>query len=93
MANATFVDVTMWAYWPAVVITNTTAFNAIPVGYLDLTYPESPEGGFKEYACFWTADEKDGMGVFRYIYEESDTVQKGQGSKESLAMSVRCVKD
>lgn len=93
MANADFIDVTMWEYWPAVVISNNTAFNAIPVGYMDFTYPDSPEGGYKEYACFWTADEKDGLGLFRYIYKESDTVQKGQGSKQSLAMSVRCVKD
>lgn len=93
MVNATFIDVTMWSYWPAVSISNATSFNALPVGYMDFTNSTTPEGGYKEYACFWTADEKDGLGIYRYIFEQSDTVQKGQGSKESLAMSVRCVKD
>ena len=31
------------------------------------------------------------MGVFRYIYCEENDIKKGQGSKTTLGMSVRCV--
>lgn len=95
MVDASFINSQMWPYWPAVKITNSLSFNAIPVGYQDLTKP-TPASGFKEYACFWTADEDEESpekGVFRYIFAEKDAVMQGRGSKTSLAMSVRCVKD
>lgn len=93
MANVSFVEKEMWPYWPNVKITNTLDFNAMPVGYRDFTRNSSPEGGFKEYACFWTSDQQDGLGEYRYIFAQNDTVLKGQGSKTSLAMSVRCIQD
>ncbi len=93
MVNASFVNVTMWEYWPEVPITNSMSFNAIPVGYKDFTLEDGPEKGFKEYAAFWTSDDDGDLGVFRYIYERSPMVMAGRGHKDSLAMSVRCVKD
>ena len=93
MVNAQFVEKDFWNYWPEVPITNSLQFCALPVGYLDLTLEGAPEDGYKQYACFWTSDSKGDMGEFRYIYEKENRIQKGQGDKTTLALSVRCVKD
>ena len=95
MAKAYFLQNEMWEYWPQVTITNTTKFNAIPVGYMDLSLDTSEkEAGFLEYACWWVADEYgSNMAGYRYIIDDNPVVQKGKGNKKSLAMSVRCVKD
>ena len=93
MVDASFVEKTMWSYWPQVKITNSTLFCAIPVGYRDLTYEDGPEKGFKKFACFWTSDEYEDRGVFRSIFEEDAEVKTSQGDKQTLALSVRCVKD
>lgn len=92
MVDAKFIDKKMWEYWPQVKITNLKSFNALPVGYQDYTDEENPEEGYLKYACFWTSDEAGDMGVFRYIYCEDEDIKKGQGSKTTLGMSVRCVK-
>lgn len=98
MAEASFMNVRMWNYWPNMQISNQLQFNAIPTGYIDLSTVQGVYG-YKEYAAWWTADEiadpyqKEGLGIFRYIYESKETIQKGQGSKESLALNVRCIKD
>ena len=92
MVDAKFIDKKMWEYWPQVQITNLKGFNALPVGYQDYTDEENPEEGYLKYACFWTSDEAGDMGVFRYIYCEDEDIKKGQGSKTTLGMSVRCVK-
>lgn len=96
MVKARFLGEQMWPYWPDVNITNETLFNAIPVGYMDLA--TSVEAyGYKEYAAWWTSDTikegEDNLGVFRYIYCEDPEIKKGKGSKQSLALSVRCVKE
>ena len=93
MVDASFIDETMWSYWPQVKITNSTQFCAIPVGYRDMTYEDVPEKGFKQFACFWTSDDLEDRGEFRYLFEEDVEVHKSQGDKETLAMSVRCIKD
>lgn len=93
MVDASFVEKTMWGYWPQVKITNSTQFCALPVGYRDLTHEDSPEKGFKTYACFWTSDQYEDRGVFRSIFEEEAEIRKSQGDKQTLALSVRCVKD
>lgn len=96
MVNAQFVEKDLWSYWPEVPITNLTRFCALPFGYRDFTLEDAPEDGYKEYACFWTADEDEednSLGVFRYIYQKENSIQRGLGDKETLAMSVRCVKD
>lgn len=96
MVKARFLDSEMWPYWPDVIITNETKFNAIPVGYMDMA-TASQAFGYKEYAAWWTSDSFDDgeeiMGVYRYIYCEEPHIQTGKGSTESLALSVRCVKE
>lgn len=93
MADATFIESKLWPYCKEVKITNDTGFNAIPVGYIDNSAYYTTNVGEKEYAAFWTADAKDAtLAHYRYIYAKNPTVQKGEGSRTSLALSVRCVK-
>jgi len=94
MVNAQFVEKDMWPYWPQVPITNKIQFCALPVGYRDFTLESTPEDGYKSYACFWTTDDnEENLGEFRYIYEKENSIQVGHGDKNTLAMSVRCVRD
>lgn len=93
MVNASFLNEEMWSYWPKVNITNSLGFNALPTGYLDTTSESLSDNGLGEYAAWWVADsEGDGLGGYRYIFEENPTVQKGRGSSVSLALNVRCVR-
>lgn len=95
MTDATLLEKQMWAYWPGMNITNAKGFNAIPAGYVDRAGGDSNVQGFKDYAIFWTASESTdpSLAQFRYIYADKTEVQKGNGSKESLALSVRCIKE
>ena len=94
MVDASLLDDPMWPYWPGIRITNEKGFNAIPAGYVDRAGGDDNVLGFLDYAVFWTASEadEDGMAQFRYIYSDKAQVQKGVGSKKSLALSVRCIK-
>ena len=94
MVNIQFLSVDMWTYWPQVPITNKLKFNAMPTGYMDMTTSQEVYG-YKEYACWWTADESptDNLGVFRYIQQEESQILKGKGNKQSLRLNVRCIKD
>ncbi len=92
MVNATFLDQEMWTYWPQVLITNEKHFNALPVGYTDIATVQKSFGS-KEYAVWWTSDQEDGYGVYRYIFCEEPQVKAGKGSINSLALNVRCVKE
>lgn len=93
MANATFLDAQLWQYSKEVNITNETGFNAIPTGYIDKTEYYQSNLGVKEYAAYWTADAKDAsLAHYRYIFGTNPLVQKGEGSRATLALSVRCVK-
>ena len=94
MVDASLLDDPMWPYWPGVSITNEKGFNAIPAGYVDRAGGDDNVQGFLDYAIFWTASEadEDGMAQYRYIYSDKTEVQKGKGSKQSLALSVRCIK-
>lgn len=93
MADASFLDAKMWEYWPQMVITNKYGFNAIPLGYVDSNDSFFTYEKYGEYAMWWTADQKEGLGTYLYIFQEYPEVRKGQGDKKTLAMSVRCVKD
>ena len=95
MVNAQFVEKDLWTYWPEVPITNKIQFCALPFGYRDFTLENTPEDGYKEYACFWTADDDPStdLGEFRYIYERKNSIETGEGDKNTLGLSVRCVKD
>jgi len=94
MIDATFNGSKMWDFWPAVKITNSTRFCAIPVGYASREDDIYFDGAFY-YACWWSADEDeddDDFGVTHYIYEESNNLFVGSQHKSSFATSVRCVK-
>ena len=93
MADATFAGDKMWEYWPKVQISNAKHFNAMPLGYIDLTDPFNTYNHYAEYACFWTKDEENGLGKFMYIYADDPEMREGEGDKETLYMSVRCVRD
>ena len=95
MVDIKFLSVDMWTYWPQVPITNKLKFNAMPTGYIDMTTTQEVFG-YKEFACWWTADtnaEDNELGDFRYIQQEEPLVMKGKGSKESLRLNVRCIKN
>ena len=94
MANATLLDEQMWTYWPDMAITNSLKFNAIPAGYVDLTGGETNVQGFMDFAIFWTASpsEDEAMAQYRYIYSDRNKIQSGVGSRNSLALSVRCIR-
>ena len=94
MVDAAMLEVQMWPYWPGMDITNTKKFNAIPAGYVDRSGGDDNVQGFMDYAIFWTATEADdsSLAQYRYIYSDTNAVQKGNGGKTSLALSVRCVK-
>lgn len=93
MADVLFLGSALWTYSKEVNVTNSLGFNAIPAGYIDRTGAEYLITGDKEYAIFWTADAKDAsLAHYRYIFGTNPLVQKGEGSRTSLALSVRCVK-
>lgn len=96
MAPAKFLSDEMWEPALGQEITNTTGFNAIPVGYLDNTASTDKFRRFGEMAAFWTASDATSdaaLAQFRYLLYDNPEIMKGNGSKTSLALSVRCVKD
>ena len=96
MAPAKFLDNRMWEPAIGQDITNATGFNAMPVGYLDTTASTDKFRRYGEMAAFWTASDSasgEDMAQFRYILYDNPEIMKGNGSKTSLALSVRCVKD
>lgn len=96
MASAEFLGNRMWVPALGQTITNSTGFNAIPVGYLDTTASTDRFRRYGEMAAFWTATDSasdSNLAQFRYILHDNPQIMKGNGSKASLALSVRCVKD
>lgn len=94
MVNASFNGDRMWEYWPAVNITNSTNFSAIPTGYGVWNGTTFAFSGDLEYAAFWTSDESsDGnKGIYRYMYVESPTLYAAQADKDNFVANVRCVR-
>ena len=93
MAQAYFLGERMWPHCKEVAITNQTGFNAIPAGYIDKTHLYLSISGLNEYAAFWTSEAKDAsLAHYRYIFGTNPKMQKGEGSRTSLALSVICVK-
>ena len=93
MVDATFNGNTMWEFWPAVKITNSSRFSAIPVGYITVDGDKKTFIGLNNYAMFWTSDEKSGdVAVARYIYVDKPTLFAGEFGKSSIRASVRCVR-
>lgn len=95
MVDAYFNRDKMWEFWPKVKITNKLGLSLIPCGYYNSKTREDFKG-MTEYGCYWTSDENPldtKLGLFRYIYGEENDVKLGTADKESVAMSVRCVKN
>ena len=85
----------MWEYWPAVSRTNATQMGIIPAGYALPALTKPTYTNIYKYAAFWTATESaqdPTMAAFRYMYVEEDAVLTGYGNKQSLSLSVRCVR-
>ena len=93
MANASFLGDRMWTFWPNVNITDESKFSAIPIGYAVDYEGTLRFTGVKDYSVFWTSDEEEDFGIYRYIYVDKSNVFVGKGDKKSFRASVRCVKD
>ncbi|MBO4263126.1 MAG: fibrobacter succinogenes major paralogous domain-containing protein [Bacteroidales bacterium] len=94
MGQATFNGTRLWDFYREVSITDASHFSALPVGYAVLVEDAAPVfADMHGYAAFWTADEQDGQGVYRYLTGRSDVVHVALASKDGLALSVRCVRD
>jgi len=93
MVDAYFNGTKMWEFWPAVKITNTSRFSAIPVGYYSVDGDAYSLKNYSLYALFWTSDvDADGLGVARYIYHDQPSLFKSSFGKESVQGSLRCVR-
>lgn len=92
MADLYFNETKMWEYWRTVKITDELCFSAIPVGYGTGAGKSFDFEGDLEYAVFWTADEEEGLGICRYIYQDKDIVYRGRMSKTEFVAPVRCVR-
>lgn len=93
MADARFNDNAMWTYWREVRPTNGSGIGLLPVGYAYESVNGKTFGGSGAYAAFWTSSKENGLGVFRYINEQSSTIFRGTQSCESFYLPVRCVKE
>ncbi|MBQ7640765.1 MAG: hypothetical protein IJS91_07250 [Bacteroidales bacterium] len=90
-APAYFNGERMWPYSPYNDHSNTSGWNAIPVG--GATIDHSNFTGFGNYAFFWCATEKDAdKAYYRYIYADLNTFPMASTSKTDFAASVRCVR-
>lgn len=91
MVKTYFNGEVMWDYYREVSIMD-TSISALPVGYAKCSGDSYEFHGYADYAAFWTSDEYEGMGVFRYIYKQNDCVYAGTADKQGFAASVRCVR-
>lgn len=92
MAYTKFNGVSMWEYYRGVEVNDKTRFSCMPTGYATVSDGVYQFFGYSEYAAYWTSAEKDGEGVYRYIYKDKDIVYVGTASKTGFAASVRCVR-
>ena len=95
MVNAYFNANRMWEYWPAVKITNSTGFSAIPTGYCTTSSAGVDGRDDYNYAVYWTADDKDvegeSFGLYRMIYVDKPDLMLGSNHKTVFYATVRCV--
>ena len=94
MADAWFNGTRMWAYKPEVGITNASGFAAIPSGYVN-TGSGATYTGLGDYAMFWTSTssaEDESMATYYYFNVNQKEVFSHKADKNSLALSVRCVR-
>ena len=93
MADAYFLNVKMWTFWPQVKITNNVKFSALPIGYAVDQDGRQKYSGLNSYATFWTTDNEGSTGIYRYLYVDKPNVYVAKGDKKSFRASVRCIKD
>ena len=93
MGDLYFNGAKMWEYWREVKISDELRLSVMPVGYGRVEDNSCVFDGLYTYAAFWTADEADGQGVCRYIYQDKDILYRGLMPKTDFAASVRCVKE
>lgn len=94
MADATFnyEESTLWTYWKGMDIDDASGLSILPTGYANLA--SGAFNGVKQFAVFWTADEKDAdTAWYRCINEKNPDVQINCADKKSFGASVRCVKE
>lgn len=91
MGHGSFNDETLWEYYRGVKIEDTN-ISALPLGYALITSAGYEFVGYRDYAAFWTSENYEDKGVYRYIYKESDEVFVGVAATDSFAASVRCVR-
>lgn len=92
MVNAKFNGSVLWEFWPAVKITDSSRFAAMPVGYATHDDDSFVYWDFSKYACFWTSEEYDGGGVYRYLVVDVNHIYANTADKTQFCANVRCVK-
>lgn len=89
-ADAECNGVAMWEWWPRGDETP-SGFDALPTGYVNLV--NKSWNGLNVYAAFWTSNEENGLGVYRYMTVDGADLMKGTQSKTDFGASVRCIKE
>lgn len=92
MGDLSFNGNKMWEYWPSVKITNATGLTAIPAGYAMTATSTTSFKGMGSYATFWTSDMEGNLAVYRYIYQDNNTLFRGEADATSFRANVRCVR-
>ncbi|MGM9736774.1 MAG: fibrobacter succinogenes major paralogous domain-containing protein [Candidatus Cryptobacteroides sp.] len=99
MVNGRFNGDRMWEYWPAVKITNSTGFSALPTGYITGDSSGHNSYGNNEYAVYWSGDTvkldagDEEQALYKMIYVERPDVMTGSSHKTGFYATVRCVRD
>ena len=92
MSKASFNGEPLWQYWPEVKVTDGTGLCLLPLGYSNPAPSGSEFQGFGEYAAFWTSTEEEGLGVYRYIYQDKAELFRHNQTKDIFRLPVRCIK-
>lgn len=92
MADVNFNGTALWGYWKDVHPTNESKLALIPAGYASVSHDGISFNTADAYAALWTSTEENGMGVYRYIHEKSNTLFKQVQAHDSFYLPVRCVK-
>mgnify|MGYP004506567691 CR=1 FL=1 len=98
MTDAYFNGEKMWEYWPAVKITNSTGFSAIPSGYGIKGASSTFHGGF-ENAVYWSSllysdsDDSETLAVSWLINVNKPDLVSNVVSVDSFLAPVRCVRN
>lgn len=89
--GATFNDERLWKYSPDNAHTNSSGWNALPLG--NTQYNHKSFLGVNEYAFFWSASERsDTQAYYRYIYFDQGSFPANYAGKSGFGANVRCVR-